>query len=129
MQATFCFLTYFDVYKQLAHLDVLALLVAALCYDMGHPGVNNAHMILTRSDLAILYNGRTVLENFHAASSFQLVSRHPETNIFASLTEQQFKDVRQFIIECNIATDMAEHYQYVTRLSTKADSNSSCNVS
>ncbi len=123
MQATFCFLTHFDGYKQLAHLDVLALFVAALCHDLGHPGVNNAHMILTRSDLAILYNGRTVLENFHAASLFQLISRHPETNIFASLNEQQFKDERQSIIECIIATDMAEHYQYVTRLRTKADSN------
>jgi hypothetical protein len=53
-QATFCFLTHFQAHTKLTPLDMLGLLVASLCHDLGHPGVNNAYMVTTMSDLAIL---------------------------------------------------------------------------
>ena len=53
-QATFCFLTHFQAHQKLTPLDMLGLLVASLCHDLGHPGVNNAFMVTTMSELAIL---------------------------------------------------------------------------
>lgn len=119
-QAAFCFLVQFGGFTKLSRLDWLALLVASLCHDLGHPGVNNAHMVFTQSELALLYNDRSVLENFHAASLFQLL-RRDDVNIFASLTRQQLRDVRKSITDCILSTDMADHYEYVTRLGVKAD--------
>ncbi len=124
MQATFCLLIQFDGRTKLTHLDCLALLVSSLCHDLSHPGVSNAHLVATQSNLAVLYNDRAVLENFHAASLFQLLCRHDDLNIFESLTKQQLREVRKSITECILATDMADHYEYVTRLCVKADSGS-----
>ncbi len=123
-QATFCFLVHFGASATLTHLDCLALMVASLCHDLGHPGVNNAHMVLTQSELAVLYNDRAVLENFHAASLFQLLSGREDVNIFASLTKKQQRDVRKSIMDCILATDMADHYEYVTKLAIKVGSGS-----
>jgi high affinity cGMP-specific 3',5'-cyclic phosphodiesterase 9 len=59
------------------------------------------------------------LENFHAASLFQLLRQRPDLNIFASLPRAKFKEVRKIIIECIIATDPAVHYEYVSKLAGK----------
>ena len=121
-QATFCYLTHFQGHTHLTQLDLLALLVASLCHDLGHPGVNNAFMTSTLSDVAIVYNDQSVLENFHAASLFQLINRHPDLNIFQSLSKAKFREIRKLIIECIIATDPAMHYEYVSKLSAKVES-------
>lgn len=123
-QATFCYLTHFQGHTLLTQLDLLGLLVASLCHDLGHPGVNNAFMTSQDSDIAILYNDQSVLENFHAASLFQLIRKHSELNIFASLNKPQYREIRKTIIECIIATDPAVHYEYVSKLSAKAESDS-----
>jgi len=121
-QASFSYITEFEGHKLLSRLELLALLVASLCHDVGHPGVNNVFMVTTLSDLAILYNDQSVLENFHAATMFQLLKTHPEIDVFKSLTKEQFREVRKFCIECIVATDSAIHYEYVTKLSAKVES-------
>ncbi len=124
MQATFCVLVRFGGLAKLTRLDLLVLLVSALCHDLGHPGVNNAHLVTTQADLALLYNDHSVLENFHVASFFRLLHQRKDLNIFASLSKQQFKDVRKAITNCILATDMANHFEYVAKLGVKADSGS-----
>ena len=52
--------------QKLTAFDVFALLVAALCHDMDHPGVSNSFMISSHSDLANLYSNDSVLERHHA---------------------------------------------------------------
>lgn len=120
-QATFSFLTHFNGFAKLSRLDWLGLLVASLCHDLAHPGVSNAHLVATQSDLAVLYNDRSVLENFHAASLFQLL-RRDDVNIFASLSKRQAKDVRKSVAECILSTDMAHHLEYVSKMSVKTRS-------
>jgi hypothetical protein len=121
-QATFCFLVHFEGLGKLSRLDWLALLVSALCHDLGHPGVNNAHLVATQAEFALRYNDRSTLENFHAASLFELLQERDDLNIFATLTKQQFRDVRRSVIDCILATDMANHYEYVAKLALKAES-------
>lgn len=122
-QASFCYVMQFDGHKWLTQLDLLALLVASLAHDIGHPGVNNVFMTTTLSDLAVVYNDQSVLENFHAATLFQLMRQNPQANMFATLTSEQFKEARKSVIECIIATDSSMHYEYVTKLSAKVESN------
>lgn len=123
-QATFCYLVHFECFSKLSRLEWLALLVAALCHDLAHPGVNNAHLISSRSELAVIYNDRSVLENFHASSLFQLLKRD-DVNIFASLTKPQLKSVRKAITGCILATDMANHFDYLSKMSVKVKASTS----
>ncbi len=101
-QATFCFLVQFGGQTKLTHLDFLALLVSALFHDLAHPGVNNAHLVSTESDLALLYNDRSVLENFHVSTLFQLLRQRKDLNIFASLSSQQRREVRRSITDASL---------------------------
>ncbi len=39
------------------------MLIASVCHDLDHPGVNNKFLVATNSELALLYNDRSVLEN------------------------------------------------------------------
>ena len=63
-------------------IDMLGTLIAALCHDIDHPGVNNNFLIVTGAPFAILYNDKSVLENHHAALTFQLLQNR-ENDIFA----------------------------------------------
>lgn len=43
---------------QLKEIDVLACLISAICHDFKHPGQNNLFQINSKSDIAIVYNGK-----------------------------------------------------------------------
>jgi 3'5'-cyclic nucleotide phosphodiesterase len=49
-------------------MDMLGLIVASLCHDVCHPGLNNAYQVTARTDLARIYSDKAVLENYHGAS-------------------------------------------------------------
>ncbi len=121
-QAALCFLIHFGGHDTLTKLDVLSILVALLCHDMGHPGVNNDFLVKTASDMAMLYNDQSVLENMHCCLLFKMLHYHPDTNIFASLSKQDFNYVRKVIIGCILATDLAVHSSIVSELSAKVES-------
>jgi cAMP-specific phosphodiesterase 4 len=42
-------------------------------HDLGHPGRNNAFQVATESELALLYNDKSVLEMMHISKAFQLL--------------------------------------------------------
>jgi len=39
-------------------LEMMTLIVAGACHDFEHPGVNNAYLTETKSELALKYNGK-----------------------------------------------------------------------
>lgn len=41
------------------------MLISALTHDVDHPGNNNDFEIKTGSELALRYNNKSVLENYH----------------------------------------------------------------
>eukprot|EP01010_Urceolus_cornutus_P001266 NODE_179_length_2098_cov_281.555393_g142_i0.p1 GENE.NODE_179_length_2098_cov_281.555393_g142_i0~~NODE_179_length_2098_cov_281.555393_g142_i0.p1 ORF type:complete len:619 (+),score=135.79 NODE_179_length_2098_cov_281.555393_g142_i0:58-1914(+) len=88
--------------------DCLAALLAAAIHDYDHPGFNNNFHIRTSAYLAILYNDRSVLENHHLYQIFDLV-KDPKYNIFAGMTWETSKDIRDTILEMVLSTDMGLH--------------------
>ena len=58
--------------------------------DLGHDGFTNAYHIATQSALAITYNDRTVLENYHSAALFTIMS-DDDCNIFKNVPADDFK--------------------------------------
>lgn len=51
------------------------LLVAALVHDIGHPGNTNDFEIKRNSEIAKLYDNKSILENYHISLTFDLLSR------------------------------------------------------
>jgi hypothetical protein len=92
----------------LRFLDVFALLVAALCHDLDHPGYTNSFLISTEDELALRYNDVSVLENHHASLACDLM-RKEDSRINSGLCKSSLPIFRRSIIKCILDTDMAHH--------------------
>ncbi|KYF39820.1 3'5'-cyclic nucleotide phosphodiesterase domain-containing protein [Toxoplasma gondii ARI] len=105
--------------------ELVALIVAALCHDIGHQGKNNAFYVASRSPLGIIYNDIAVLENFHACLTFKILAR-PECNIFTHLPPEDFQIVRNRMIDLILATDMKMHFEMVSKFRLRRNSPDFC---
>ena len=45
---------------ELDHIDILSLLTAAVCHDLGHDGFTNGYHVAAQTDRAIRYNDVSV---------------------------------------------------------------------
>jgi hypothetical protein len=97
-----------DIPNFLHPLDVFGLLIAALCHDSDHPGLNNQHLIDSENDLSIHYNDVSVLENHHAYICCELL-RNENTKICCYLDPMDQKELRKIIITAILHTDMSKH--------------------
>eukprot|EP01132_Coremiostelium_polycephalum_P003101 gene3101-3879_t len=107
--------------KYVNDLEILAMLLSAIIHDFKHPGFNNAFQINTKSELALKYNDRSILENFHCYQSFKIINS--ENGIFQNLTDVQKKEIRDIIITLVLSTDMANHFDLVGKLKSKLSGN------
>ncbi|CAH1773197.1 unnamed protein product [Owenia fusiformis] len=97
-----------DLPTILDDIDVLILITSAICHDLDHPGYNNAYQINARTELAMRYNDISPLENHHCSKAFEILEKN-HANIFRNLPLETFKKVREGMIKCVLATDMAKH--------------------
>ncbi|CAF0948182.1 unnamed protein product [Rotaria sordida] len=102
-------------------LEIMSAIFASAVHDVDHPGVTNQFLINTRSDLALMYNDESVLENHHLAVAFKLLQAD-ERNIFSHLTAKQIKTLRKMVIDMVLATDMSKHMQLLADLKTMVES-------
>ncbi|CAN0058830.1 unnamed protein product, partial [Choristocarpus tenellus] len=72
----------------LTELEELALLLAGLCHDLDHPGLNNKYQVATSSPLALRYNDHAPLEHHHLSIAFQIMRRE-RCNILGHLDPEQ----------------------------------------
>ncbi|MFT7816688.1 cGMP-inhibited 3',5'-cyclic phosphodiesterase B [Arapaima gigas] len=101
-------------------LELMALYVAAAMHDYDHPGRTNAFLVATNAPQAVLYNDRSVLENHHAASAWNLYLSQPEFNFLANLDHMEFKRFRFLVIEAILATDLKKHFDFLAEFNSKA---------
>ncbi|XP_072760180.1 uncharacterized protein Pde9 [Anoplolepis gracilipes] len=97
-----------DLPSKIGDLEVLILIVSCICHDLDHPGYNNIYQINARTELALRYNDISPLENHHCSVAFRVLEA-PECNILVSLDNPTYRIVREGIIRCILATDMARH--------------------
>lgn len=131
------------IQSSLDQLDEVAALIAATVHDVDHPGRTNSFLCNAGSELAILYNDTAVLESHHAALAFQLTVRDGKSNIFKNIDRSvqttqgcstdeilclayrtltpfapdrnQFRTLRQAIIDMVLATEMTRHFEHVSK--------------
>mmetsp|Transcript_39095 Transcript_39095/g.110482 ORF Transcript_39095/g.110482 Transcript_39095/m.110482 type:complete len:526 (+) Transcript_39095:128-1705(+) len=125
MQFVYLSMTRGEGITYLNYQDTLALYVASLAHDVGHPGMNNAFLVKTQHHLALLYNDRAPLENMHAHICFQVMQQpaqpggEPGCGFLEGLDEKAYTNVRGKVIDAILATDMADHFEIVDRLGAR----------
>ncbi|KAK1169268.1 cGMP-inhibited 3',5'-cyclic phosphodiesterase A-like isoform X1 [Acipenser oxyrinchus oxyrinchus] len=102
-------------------LELMALYVAAAMHDYDHPGRTNAFLVATSAPQAVLYNDRSVLENHHAASGWNLFMSQPEYNFLVNLDHAEFKRFRFLVIEAILATDLKKHFDFLSAFNSKVN--------
>ena len=99
--------------QYLLPLDIFAIVVAALCHDIQHPGNNNAFELATSSDLskAKSYNvDAGILERHHATITHSLLNADgTDYDILIGLTPAQKEHFRRQVALIILGTDMAKH--------------------
>eukprot|EP00753_Platysulcus_tardus_P005516 PLAT13422.1.p1 GENE.PLAT13422.1~~PLAT13422.1.p1 ORF type:complete len:1014 (-),score=409.59 PLAT13422.1:43-3084(-) len=118
LHATFLVLTMTTAPTLLTFLDIIAVFMAAFAHDVGHLGRTNDFLVKTNDKLAVLYNDRSVLEQHHAALTFQLLNK--EGNMFlADLPIEQYRELRKTVVEVILSTDMTHHFELTAELKTR----------
>uniref|UniRef100_A0A8C4Y2M6 Phosphodiesterase n=1 Tax=Gopherus evgoodei TaxID=1825980 RepID=A0A8C4Y2M6_9SAUR len=115
LHATAYFLSKERVKQTLDPIDEVAALIAATVHDVDHPGRTNSFLCNAGSELAILYNDTAVLESHHAALAFQLTARDDKCNIFKNMERNEYRTLRQAIIDMVLATEMTKHFEHVNK--------------
>ncbi|KAG7258270.1 hypothetical protein CRUP_011839 [Coryphaenoides rupestris] len=101
-------------------LEILAAIFAAAIHDVDHPGVSNQFLINTNSELALMYNDESVLENHHLAVGFKLL-QEDNCDIFQNLSKKQKQTLRRMVIDMVLATDMSKHMSLLANLKTMVE--------
>lgn len=101
-------------------LEVLAAIFASAIHDVDHPGLTNQYLVQTGSELALMYNDESVLENHHLAVAFKLLQEE-NCNIFVNLSDKQRQTLRKMTIDMVLATDMSKHMSLLADLKTMVE--------
>ncbi|XP_055020790.1 cAMP-specific 3',5'-cyclic phosphodiesterase 4D-like isoform X2 [Boleophthalmus pectinirostris] len=101
-------------------LEIMAVLFASAIHDVDHPGVTNQFLINTSSELALMYNDASVLENHHLAVGFKLL-QEDNCNIFQNLSKKQKDSLRKMVIDMVLATDMSKHMNFLADMKTMVE--------
>ncbi|CAK9052626.1 unnamed protein product [Durusdinium trenchii] len=130
MMTTEWFLRAPTLASEVSELDHVMVLIACAIHDVGHNGRNNLFHTKTMSPLAITYNDKSVLENMHVASAFEVMQQDAQYNWLAHLQQnflpesaskavnlQQY--IRRGIIDIVLGTDMAKHIQHQKFLASR----------
>ena len=113
--------------------ELFAILLAAAVHDVEHPGKNNAFQINNQTELAMVYNDLSVLENKHASHAFRKMfegtssgnadsvtdltsSTSRSLNVLRNVASTRLPGIRTKVIDAILHTDMSKHFQLVNSI-------------
>jgi cAMP-specific phosphodiesterase 4 len=111
-----------EVACNLTDLDIFSCFFASAIHDLDHPGNNNNYEIAVGSTLALSYNDKAVLENYHLCKAFSMLKKS-ECDVFTGFSLKDYNISRAIIINMVLSTDMANHFLdlALTKNRAKAD--------
>ncbi|XP_067640426.1 3',5'-cyclic-AMP phosphodiesterase isoform X3 [Eurosta solidaginis] len=101
-------------------LEVGGALFAACIHDVDHPGLTNQFLVNSSSELALMYNDESVLENHHLAVAFKLL-QNTGCDIFCNMQKKQRQTLRKMVIDIVLSTDMSKHMSLLADLKTMVE--------
>jgi hypothetical protein len=104
-----------EAHTYLSDLEQYSLLISAVGHDIGHPGVNNSFLCEVAHALALQYNDKSPLENMHCSRLYGVIANE-DTNVYASLSSVEYREIRKLTVETILHTDMIGHFGMVKDL-------------
>lgn len=95
-------------------------LYTCIIYILLNNVVKNFFYYIVGSELALMYNDESVLENHHLAVAFKLLQEE-NCNIFVNLSDKQRQTLRKMTIDMVLATDMSKHMSLLADLKTMVE--------
>ncbi|KAG0314297.1 High affinity cAMP-specific and IBMX-insensitive 3',5'-cyclic phosphodiesterase 9A [Dissophora globulifera] len=110
--------------QYLSKPDMAAVLLAGLCHDIGHPGLNNLFQVNAKTELVKQFGETSVLEKYSCSLAMDLVTKHRlfrniEHSPEATLPEgnrASEASMRDAMLKAIMATDMTFHYDMLNNL-------------
>lgn len=118
--------------QYLSKPDMAALLLAGLCHDIGHPGLNNLFQVNAKTDLYKKYGEESVLEKYSCSLAMDLVTKHTlfrnisrsPTAILPEGDHATECGMRESMVKAILATDMSFHYDMLNGLNNLIEATS-----
>ncbi|GBC09233.1 hypothetical protein RclHR1_08700001 [Rhizophagus clarus] len=118
--------------KYISSLDAICLLIAGLCHDIGHPGLNNVYQVNARTELAIRYHDQSVLENYSCDLTMDIINKHKifrhvhkcDTEYLGCDPKEVNTSLKDLIKKIILATDMTFHFDLLESLHHMIESTS-----
>ncbi|KAM9834400.1 cGMP-specific 3',5'-cyclic phosphodiesterase [Syngnathus typhle] len=104
-QCMFALLKSGRLQNHLTDLEVLALMIATLCHDLDHRGVNNSYIQRSEHPLAQLYCHST-MEHHHLDQCLMILNS-PGNQILSGLSVEEYKCTLKMIERAILSTDLA----------------------
>ncbi|KAK5604674.1 cGMP-specific 3',5'-cyclic phosphodiesterase [Crenichthys baileyi] len=104
-QCMFALLKSGRLQNNLNDLEILALMIATLCHDLDHRGVNNSYIQRSDHPLAQLYCHST-MEHHHFDQCLMILNS-PGNQILSGLSLVEYKTTLKMIEKAILATDLA----------------------
>uniref|UniRef100_A0A669E6Z2 Phosphodiesterase n=1 Tax=Oreochromis niloticus TaxID=8128 RepID=A0A669E6Z2_ORENI len=104
-QCMFVLLKSGHLQSYMSDLEVLALMIATLCHDLDHRGVNNSYIQRSDHPLAQLYCHST-MEHHHFDQCLMILNS-PGNQILSGLSLDEYKATLKMIERAILATDLA----------------------
>eukprot|EP00051_Salpingoeca_urceolata_P003096 m.55147 g.55147 ORF g.55147 m.55147 type:complete len:410 (+) comp12510_c1_seq2:357-1586(+) len=125
-QLLFYWLVHYNIAATLGKVDTFALMLAALCHDVDHPGLNNVFLTNSGSRVAKVHGGKGggVLEHHHCCSALGLLG-DPVRDVLAYAEPPQRAAVLSKLKAGIAATDLCQHKAFLTQLQGIAAGNAS----
>ena len=111
-QAMHCFIQENKIRKHMTNLEILCSILAAVCHDLDHPGVNQSFLVATNNPLASLYQNNSVLENHHWRFALCIFK---EAELFDHFEQHVLDDMKEQLKHLILATDIARQNEYLRR--------------
>lgn len=108
--------------------ELFSILLSAAVHDVKHPGKNNSFQVNAKTQVALVYNDMSVLENKHASHAFvlmlqkrtslDLVDEEEETdlNLLCNVDRKHFDSIRKRVVDAVLETDMSKHFERVNEV-------------
>jgi hypothetical protein len=106
--------------QTLTALEIIGLLVVAVCHDTNHEGLNNAYNLKAETPSGIHFKDMSVMEMHHITQSIPIIT-DDKVCLFGALEPDDAKQMWYFFINLILATDMAKHFDLLKEASSMMD--------
>ncbi|XP_064382236.1 high affinity 3',5'-cyclic-AMP phosphodiesterase 7A-like [Halichondria panicea] len=112
-QALHCLLSEPKLKGHLTPIESTAAILAAICHDLDHPGVNQNFLVNTSDYLAAIHGGSSILERHHCHTAKAVVK---STGLLDHLTPEHRFEIMSLMEDLILATDVSRHTVFMTQL-------------